>query len=377
MKLICLLFLMLIVASCNKDPEYYTLETPVDQMLLKASSSEITLEKEKENEAAVIFTWDAAAQRGGADATITYFFRMYMADLHSNVTDLYEIESEERSISFTHKELNDILASWSILPGDKVTIEAEVIGQVNSSVEYLKPELSKTQLDVIGYDKNATAIYMVMVDDAGEKTVRRMTEKVVGSGVYQSTAELKPCEYFFALSPDSDYPCYMKAENGDNSLQYVAEAGNGEMFENTKSGTYTIVVDLNRLDVNIVSIYPLPQGGIWIVGDASTIGWDWGKMKKEGAFVNNDPRHPERWTYTGNFYGGKEFKLALEPNGADFAGKFFFAPSQGANPGVEHELGEARYQDNGGDLKWIVAADGKYILTVDLNEMKIYLEPTE
>ena len=247
MKLICLLFLMSIAASCNKDPEYYALETPVDQMLLKASSSEITLEKEKENEVAVLFTWDAAAQRGGADATITYFFRMYMADLHSNVTDLYEIESEERSISFTHKELNDILASWSILPGDKVTIEAEVIGQVNSSVEYLKPELSKTQLDVIGYDKNATAIYMVMVDDAGEKTVRRMTEKVVGSGVYQSTAELKPCEYFFALSPDSDYPCYMKAENGDNSLQYVAEAGNGEMFENTKSGTYTIVVDLNRL----------------------------------------------------------------------------------------------------------------------------------
>lgn len=46
-------------------------------------------------------------------------------------------------------------------------------------------------------------------------------------------------------------------------------------------------------------------------------------MKKEDAFVNNDPRHPERWTYTGNFYGGKEFKLALEPNGADFAGKSF------------------------------------------------------
>ena len=93
--------------------------------------------------------------------------------------------------------------------------------------------------------------------------------------------------------------------------------------------------------------------------------------------MNNDPRHPERWTYTGNFYGGKEFKLALEPNGADFTGKFFFAPSQGANPAVEHELGEARDQNNGGDLKWIVAADGKYILTVDLNEMKIYLEPTE
>ena len=52
-------------------------------------------------------------------------------------------------------------------------------------------------------------------------------------------------------------------------------------LKNTKSGTYTIVVDLNRLDVNIVSIYPLPQDGIWIVGDASTIGWDWGKMKRK------------------------------------------------------------------------------------------------
>ena len=37
MKLICLLFLASIVASCNKDPEYYTLETPADQMLLRTT----------------------------------------------------------------------------------------------------------------------------------------------------------------------------------------------------------------------------------------------------------------------------------------------------------------------------------------------------
>ena len=215
MKLICLLFLASIVASCNKDPEYYTLETPADQMLLRTSSADLTLEKEKENETAITFTWNAAAQRGGADANIAYFFRMYMADLHSNVTSLYEIEAGERSISFTHNELNDILASWSILPGDKVTIEAEVIAQVNSSAQYLKPELSKTQFDVVGYDKNATAIYMVMITEDGERSMRRMTEKVVGSGIYQSQAELKPCKYFFALSAESDYPCYMKGENGE------------------------------------------------------------------------------------------------------------------------------------------------------------------
>ena len=377
MKLICLLFLVSIVASCNKDPEYYTLETPADQMLLKASSTELTLEKEKENETAVTFTWNAAAQRGGADASIAYFFRMYMADLHSNVTSLYEIEAGERSISFTHNELNDILASWSILPGDKVTIEAEVIAQVNSSAQYLKPELSKTQFDVVGYDKNATAIYMVMITEDGERSMRRMTEKVVGSGIYQSQAELKPCKYFFALSAESDYPCYMKGENGDNSLQYVVEDGDYEMLENTKSGTYTIVVDLNVFDVNIVSLYPLPKDGIWIVGNSCDVGWDLGVAKEKGALQSKDPRHPELWTYTGNFYyngGSNEFKLSVE---LDWGGKFFFAPVNLANPATEHELGEARYQGDGGDLKWSVASDGKYTLTVDLDQMKIYLNPAE
>lgn len=269
---------------------------------------------------------------------------------------------------------------WMDLNSYGETTCTKVIGAQNdlySSAQYLKPELSKIQLDVAGYDKNATAIYMVMLDGDGERTVRRMTEKIVGSGIYQSTAELKPCKYFFALSADSDYPCYMKGENGDNSLQYVTEEGDYEMLENTKRGTYTMVVDLNVFDVNIVSLYPLPKDGIWIVGNSCDVGWDLGVAKDKGALTSKDPRHPELWTYTGNFHfngGDNEFKLSVD---LDWGGKFFFAPNAGANPAAEHELGEARYQDAGGDLKWSVASDGKYTLTVDLNEMKIYLNPAE
>ena len=373
-KLTSLLFLMLIAASCNKDPEFYTLETPADQMLLQASSTEMTLEKEKEKEVAVTFTWNAAAQRGEA---VSYFFRMYMSDLHSNVTSLYEIAEGETSISFTHSELNDILASWNILPGDKTTIEGEVIAQVSSSTQYMKPELSKTQIEVTGYDKNATAIYMVMVDNAGERTLRRMTEKVIGSGIYQSSMDLKACKYFFTLSPEADYPSYMKGANGENSLQYATEGGAYEMLENTKVGTYTVVVDLNRLDVSIVRLYTLPKEGIWIVGNSCDVDWDLDRARTKGAFENKDPRHPELWTYTGNFYyknGQNEFKLSLD---LDWGGRFFFAPQAGADPATVHALGEGRYQDAGGDLKWTVRADGKYTLKVDLNEMKIYLVPAQ
>ena len=138
-----------------------------------------------------------------------------------------------------------------------------------------------------------------------------------------------------------------------------------------------MVVDLNVFDVNIVSLYPLPKDGIWIVGNSCEVGWDLGVAKEKGALQSKDPRHPELWTYTGNFYyngGSNEFKLSVD---LDWGGRFFFAPHAAANPAAEHELGEARYQDNGGDLKWSVASDGKYTLTVDLNQMRIYLNPAE
>lgn len=369
--LLCLLW---IVASCNKAPEYYTLETPVDQMFLKASSTDITLEKAKEQESAVTFTWEEASDRG-ADAKITYFLRMYMVELNTNVTQLYEVEKGERSISFTHTELNDILIGWGMKAGEKVTIEAEVIAQVSSSDKYRKPELSKTRLNAVGYIKNVTAVYMIVITEDGERSTRRITEKIIGSGVYQSSVELVPCKYFFSLSSDADYPGYVKGDNGENSLQYVAEEGTYEMFENTLTGTYTAVIDLNQLDVNMVSIYVLPKDGIWMIGNACDVGWDTANARAKGAFENKDPRHPERWTYTGNFYAdGNEFKLMLEN---DYSGKFFFAPYQAANPATEHELGLARYQGDGGDIKWSVAASGKYTLTVDLAQMKIDLTPAE
>lgn len=386
MRLIGLLFLLSIVASCNKAPEYYTLETPADQMLLKTSSTQLVLEKEKENQPAVTFTWNAAAQRGGADATITYFFRMYMSDLHSNVTEAYEITPEERSFSFTHKELNDILASWNILPGDNITVEAEVIAQVDSPVQYVKPELSKVELDVTGYDKNATAIYMVMMTEDGERATRRMTEKVVGSGIYQSTSELKPCKYFFTLSAESDYPRYMKGGDGDNSLQYVTEEGGDyEMLENTLAGPYEVIVGLNA--TNIVRIIPkmleLPNNGIWIIGGGcAAVGWDVAGAYKRGVMTNNDPLYPERWTYTGSFKtpdgennDSGAFKLLAGTEAEGYGGDSFFAPEEWANPVQKHTLEPLR--KGGNDWKWRVPATGTYTLVVDLSAMTISLNPVE
>lgn len=247
-KQACLLCLLLLAVSCNKDPEYYTLETPADQMFLKASSADITLGKDKEQEVAVTFTWNEAASRG-ADTNITYFFKMWMSELSSNVTELYEIPLGERSISFTHGELNDILTEWGMGSGDKVTIEAEVIAQVNSSEQYLKPELSKTKLNVSGYDKNITAIYMVMLSGNGERNVRQITQNEEGVGIFRATVELGVCQYYFTLNADVDYPAYVKGEE-DNTLKYVSEAGEYEKFENNYPASYSIEVNLDEMTID-------------------------------------------------------------------------------------------------------------------------------
>ena len=158
------LVILLLLASCNKEPELFTLEAPADQMKITASVSDLVLDKAKENENAVTFSWNKATNRG--DGTeIKYVFRMYMVENKDNVTDLYEIPADQYSISFTHKQLNDILKAWGASTDNKITVEAEVIAQVVSEKQFYMPELSKTTMEITGFLDNLEQIYLVIVPD--------------------------------------------------------------------------------------------------------------------------------------------------------------------------------------------------------------------
>lgn len=140
--------IQLVLISCNSETENYVLEAPEDQMKLRVSSKEIVLNGMNEDEIAVTFSWDNAKDRGQG-TKLVYLFRMRMAEQINNSTKIYEIPLNEKSISFTFKELHDMLAGWNILDDTKVTIEAEVIADVIISEVYMKPEVSFVLFDIL------------------------------------------------------------------------------------------------------------------------------------------------------------------------------------------------------------------------------------
>ena len=142
--------LVWLMSSCNKDPEYFTLVAPADQMNITASAEKIILEKADETKDSVTFTWNKATDRG-PDTELVYYFRLYVAEMKERQIEFIRLDSETYSMSWTAEELNDLLLDWNVFPGDEITVAAEVLAVVEVSPKYMKPEISVTTFNVVGY----------------------------------------------------------------------------------------------------------------------------------------------------------------------------------------------------------------------------------
>lgn len=234
----------LAMVSCNKDPEYYTLETPPDQMHVTASTDNLILEKEKETEDVITFTWNDATERD-TDGDLVYYFRLYHAEMNDLQSELIKIPNESLTITWTTRELNNLLNAWKILPGTKATIEAEVLAVVENTSEYLKPELSTTQFDVVGYD-SSNKLY-IAVESKNQRQSFEMN--ALGDDIFTWTGELETAEFWFVRNPQSEIPGYFKGET-ETALVY----SNSEIldkFQTDRLGSYNIRVDLTNLTIEV------------------------------------------------------------------------------------------------------------------------------
>ena len=290
--------LLIALMSCQNEQERYTLETPEDTMHLSVSAEDITLNVDKENEEAVSFAWDAAANRG-AGTKLTYWFKMDIADnnFETSIAKM-EIPAGVKTIGFTHKELNDMLLDWNVETGNTVRLQAEIIAEVSNSDKYLKPEISTVELNVTGYTTGPTVINVWLTGSAtstGWYTpfTLRMTESAT-KGIFTWEGNLTAGELKFPLSNTQGFECdYLMPKNygSDNlaplsqtTMEYVAYRTENMLDHKwrvleSQAGKYIITLDVKRMtvkfDKQLESVIPddLPYKKIWLTGSATPTGW--------------------------------------------------------------------------------------------------------
>ena len=374
--LFSLLGLAVMMTSCNKDPEYFELPDQPDQMFVKASATDIVLEKTLANQTALTLSWNSAVSPISSDDKVTYGVRFYeTAQKSDHVSDLIELGEGVNELSFTHDQLNNIVSRWA-LPGESVDVTAQVLAYIQNDQKYVKPISSKVSFKVVGYEKFPVRLYMHLVNTtAGTSKEVKLEQRQLGTGIYEAYVEgLTACDYYFTTT-SAEYPAYGTAADG--KLAYV-ESGSFDKFTNTETGKRTIIVDINDEynDCRFLDMIQLPTPGqIWIVGDGTSIGWNPNEASGKLEMVGS-AREPYLYAWTGEFIAGKEFKIGL---GVNYDGEFFFAPESNADPLTNHTLLEPRLQSAGGDVKWVPSVSGRYTLTLSLlrTDMWTKFEPAE
>lgn len=353
----------LLLGSCNKDPEYFSLETYPDEMHIKSSVEEIVLNKGIADQAAVTFTWDAASSPLSATDEVTYKMCLYPSTQKDSKSDYIDLGTN-LTYSITHDELNTMVSKWT-LPGEALKVTAQLLCNVHNEQHYVKPEVSTVEFTVTGYEKYPPYIYMHMTTDAGQKVSQRLEQRQLGTGIYEATLDMSPCNFHFATTIDADYPAYGMADGGDaEQMEYFTD-GTIRDFRFDGIGKRTVIVDTNTgfNDCRVLDIVQLPTPGqIWICGNGCSVGWNTNTTNGRLEMVGT-AREPYYYAWTGDFIAGGELKIGV---GGGWGDPFFFAPEMNADPLTDHRLSTFRYQDNGGDVKWVPSVSGRYTFTLCL-----------
>ncbi len=356
--------------SCNDDPEFFKLESYPDEMHIRSSVESVVLNKGIANQEAVTFTWDAASSPISSADEVTYKVCLFPTAMKDDKSAYIDVGTKT-SLTLTHDELNSMVAKWA-LPGTPVKVTAQVLSNVHNETRYVKPEVSTVELTITGYEKYPPYLYMIITDDAGNVSSQRLEQRQLGSGIYEISFNMVPCNFHFTTTSEA-YPAYGAA--GDEKLDYVVE-GNVNEFRNEAIGMRTIIVDTNAEynDCRVLNIVQLPTPGlIWICGNGCSVGWNTNTSSGRLEMVGS-AREPYLYAWTGEFTAGGEFKIGL---GNGWGDQFFYAPFENADPLTNHELPMYRFQDDGGDLKWVPSVSGRYTLTLCLlaDDMWTKFEP--
>lgn len=139
----------------------------------------------------------------------------------------------------------------------------------------------------------------------------------------------------------------------ETGVQLVPVGGPDNKWKITTAGPYKIKLNLQSMKMEIKPFVPYTQ--IWMVGDASPVGWNIDNPHP----MTVDPANPYIFSYTGPMAVG-EFKFPVETG--NWGGDFFMPVMNGSGPGST----QMKFVPGGNpDNKWKIAVAGNYKITIN------------
>ena len=153
----------------------------------------------------------------------------------------------------------------------------------------------------------------------------------------------------------TDY--YMPLTNApaitETGVQLVPGGNPDNKWKITTAGPYKVKLDLQNMTIHITPFTPFTN--IWMVGDASPVGWNIDNPHP----MTPTPGDPYEFTYTGPLSAG-EFKFPVETG--NWGGDFFMPVVNGSGPGST----QMKFVPNGSpDFKWRITQAGNYKVTIN------------
>ena len=360
-----LAMLSCLIVGCKDEDIRYSIERPDDTMHLQVSNEYVELNQKFGKEEAVTFSWNEVTN-APLDSKVTYYFKLDIADNDFGTSiDKMRIPAGEHSVSFTHKKMNALLTKWKIEPGERVTLEAEIIAEIEETDCYVKPELSTVRFDAVGYEIQPYDIYVMGTALEGATdpaNALKMTEEI-SEEVYTWYGVMKEGDYKFILNTTGQSPSY--TQGADGSVVFNEhETGNETPFTINKAGFYVLKLNIEAGTLN--ADYPTTDyNDVWMVGEATPAGWNIMSSTK----LTKDPVNQVAFYYEGLLKtGDMKFPLELKE---DWNVAWLMPIENGT-----HEFGDNRMERieagiQGHDYKWNITKEGNYRVTLNMYTMTI------
>ncbi|WP_278036418.1 SusF/SusE family outer membrane protein [Flavobacterium nitratireducens] len=354
------LFMALLNTSCEE-----TLKDSIvnynDELKLTVSNPNLVLQESKQNEN-LTFNWTTGTNQG-TSASISYTLQIDKADNNFANALQYDLGVNKFSQSISIKNLNYILLNtFGVSPGEAQDFEAKVIATV-AGLE-TEPQISIVPFTLTPYKPVSTTLFIV-----GDATptgwnianAAEMTPSTSNPGVFVYQGSLSTGSFKLPVNRNG---CWCQdfytrdATDATKIVHNIAGSGDDLKWEITQGGQYKVTVNLFDLTISIEAVSAPPFSNIYIVGDASSSGWN---INSPQAFTQSSS-NPFIFTYEAHFTAGS-FKILAGSTG-NWCGEWYRPLTDG------QALTLTDVEQNSGcnpDNKWTVSSSeaGRYKITLN------------